>query len=321
MFWFTIRTALTLALSAGLAGAQGFPQKPVRIVVPYTPAGPVDITTRLLQPRLQELWGQPVLVDNKPGASAMIGSQLVATSPPDGYTLLVGTNQSHASNVGTIKQMLYDPLKDFTPITQFTRANWVLAVHPSLGVNSFQGLIDYIKARPGMVSYGSAGIGGTSHLAFEMLGAASGVKMLHVPYKGTGQALTNVVQGQVQMIIGDQTTLLPQIKTGRVVGIAVTGSVRAPLAPELPTIAESGIPGFDVQPWQGFFGPPGMPAELVRKINADIVSILRMPELRDRFATSGVEAYGSTPEEFAAFVRREVRSWTEAARVAAIQPE
>ena len=312
---------LTLALSTGLAGAQGFPQKPVRMVVPYTPAGPVDFTTRVLQPKLQELWGQPVVVDNKPGASGMIGGEFVAKSPPDGYTLLVGTIQSHAMNVGTIKKMLYDPLKDFTPITQVTRANWVLAVHPSLGVNSFRGLIDYVKARPGKVSYGSSGIGGTSHLAFEMLGVASGLQMLHVPYKGTAQALNDVMQGQVQMLIGDLPTVLPQIKAGRVVGIAVTGSVRASLAPELPTIAEGGIPGFDVQPWQGVFGPPGMPADLVRKINADIVAVLRLPDVRARFAASGIDAAGSTPEEFAAFVQREVGRWTEGARVAGIKPE
>ncbi len=310
-----------LALSAGLAGAQGFPQKPVRLVVPYTPAGPVDFTTRVLQPRLQELWGQPVLVDNKPGASGMIGGDFVAKSAPDGYTLLVGTIQSHAMNVGTIKNMLYDPLKDFTPISQVTRANWILAVHPSLGVNSFRALVDYIKARPGKESYGSSGIGGTSHLAFEMLGAASGLQMLHVPYKGTAQALSDVAQGRVQMIIGDLPTILPQVKAGRLVGIAVTGAVRSPVVPELPTIAEAGVAGFDVQPWQGVFGPPGMPPELARKISADIVAVLRFPEVRTRLSTSGVEPVGSTPEEFASFVRREVTRWTDAARVAGIKPE
>lgn len=322
MYLATIRiVGLILALAAGFAGAQNFPQKPVRMVVPYTPAGPVDFTTRVLQPKLQERWGQPVIVDNKPGASGMIGGEFVAKSLPDGYTLLVGTIQSHAMNVGTIKKMLYDPQKDFTPITQVTRANWVLAVHPSLGVNSFRALVDYIRARPGKVSYGSSGIGGTSHLAFELLGAASGLQMLHVPYKGTAQALNDVIQGQVQMIIGDLPTVLPQIKAGRVVGIAVTGSVRAPLAPDLQTIAEGGVPGFDVQPWQGVFGPPGMPADLVRKINADIVAVLRMPEVRDRFSTSGVETAGSTPDEFAALVQREVGRWTEGARVAGIKPE
>ncbi|MFH0934276.1 MAG: tripartite tricarboxylate transporter substrate binding protein [Pseudomonadota bacterium] len=322
MFSLVIRIVpLILALSTGLAGAQSFPQKPVRMVVPYTPAGPVDFTTRVLQSKLQELWGQTVLVENRPGASGMIGCEFVAKASPDGYTLLVATIQTHAMNVGTIKKMLYDPLKDFTPITQVTRANWVLAVHPSLGVRSYPALVSYIKARPGKVSYGSSGVGGTSHLAFELLGAASGLKMLHVPYKGTAQALNDVIQGQVQMIIGDLPTLLPQIKAGRIVGIAVTSSVRAPTAPELPTIAEAGVPGFDVQPWQGVFGPPGMPAELVRKINADIIAVLRMPEIRDRFATSGVEPAESTPQEFAAFLQREVGRWTEAARVAGITPE
>ena len=322
MFSFAIRISVwILFLSAGLVGAQGFPQKPVRVVVPYPPGGPVDFTTRLLQPKLQERWGQSVVVDNKPGASGMIGGDAVAKAPADGYTLVVGTIQSHAMNVGSIKKMLYDPLKDFTPITQVTRANWVLAVHPSLGVNTFRALRDYIKARPGKVSYGSSGIGGTSHLAFELLGSALDLKMLHVPYKGTAQALNDVIQGQVQMIIGDLPTVLPQIKAGRVVGIAVTGSVRAPLVPELPTVAEGGVPGFDVQPWQGVFGPAGMPPALVRKINADIVAVLRMPEVHNRFATSGVDTVGSQPEEFAVFLKREVDRWTEGARLAGIQPE
>ena len=310
---------LTVFVSC-IASAQTFPTKAVRLVVGYPPAGPADFTARLVAAGLQEQWGQPVIVDNKPGASAMIGGDLVARAAPDGYTLLLGTIQSHAMNAGSIKKMLYDPVRDFTPIGQVTRASWVLAANPDLKATSLQELIALAKARPGELNYGSSGIGSVSHLAFEMFAAPLGLKLTHIPYKGTAQAVADVVSGRVQLVIADQPTLMPHLKSGRLKGIAVTGASRSPTLPELPSLREA-VPGFDVQPWQGLFGPPAMPAELARKISADLGAVLRSPELGAKLSGAGVEPAPSSPEEFAAHVRRELERWTGASRAAGIQPE
>jgi tripartite-type tricarboxylate transporter receptor subunit TctC len=298
-----MRTALLLLLVfIGSAFAQGFPAKPVRLVVGYPPAGPADLTARLVAGRLQEAWGQSVIVDNKPGASAMIAGDLVARAAPDGYTLLLGTIQSHAMNAGTIRKMLYDPVRDFTAISQVTRSNWVLAANAGVNASSLSELIALAKARPGELTYGSSGIGSVSHLAFEILSASAGVQMTHIPYKGTAQAVSDVVEGRVRLVIGDPPLVAPQIKAGRLKAIAMTAD-------------------FDVLPWQGIFGPAGMAPELVRKIHGDLVSALRSPEIEKRFAAAGLEAVGSSPEQFAAHVKRELGRWSDAARKAGIQPE
>jgi tripartite-type tricarboxylate transporter receptor subunit TctC len=300
--------------------AQQFPSRPVRLVVAYPPGGPADFTARLVAAGLQGQWNQPVIVDNKPGASAMIGADLVARAAPDGYTLLLGTIQSHAMNAGSIRKMLYDPVRDFTPISQATRAVWVLAANPNLKAASLKDLVALAKARPGELNYGSSGIGSVSHLAFEMFAAPLGLKMTHVPYKGTAQAVSDVIDGRVQLVIGDQPTLMPHLKSGRLAAVAVTGATRSALLPQVPSVSEV-VPGFDVQPWQGLFGAAGMPAELARRISADLAAALREPQLRGKLAESGVEAAASTPEEFAAHVKRELARWTEAAKSAGIQPE
>jgi tripartite-type tricarboxylate transporter receptor subunit TctC len=309
-----------LLLACGTVSAQTFPTKAVRLVVGYPPAGPADFTARLVAAGLQEQWGQPVIVDNKPGASAMIGGDLVARAAPDGYTLLLGTIQSHAMNAGSIKKMLYDPVRDFTPISQVTRASWVLAANPGIKATTLQELIALAKERPGELNYGSSGIGSVSHLAFEMFAAPLGLKLTHIPYKGTAQAVADVVDGRVQLVIGDQPTLMPHLKSGRLKGIAVTGASRSPTLPELPSMSDA-VPGFDVQPWQGLFGPPAMLAELARKISADLGAALRAPELRAKLSGAGVEPASSSPEAFAAHVRRELERWTGASRTAGIQPE
>jgi tripartite-type tricarboxylate transporter receptor subunit TctC len=297
-----MKAFFALLLFCGAAFGQSFPSKPVRLVVGYPPAGPADLTARVVAGRLQEVWGQSVIVDNKPGASAMIGADLVARAAPDGYTLLLGTIQSHAMNAGTIKKMLYDPVRDFTPISQVTRSNWVLAANAALKPSSLSELIAHAKARPGELTYGSSGVGSVSHLAFEILGASSGVQMTHIPYKGTAQAVSDVVEGRVQLVIGDPPLVAPQIKAGRLKSIAMTAD-------------------FDVLPWQGIFGPAGMPADLARKIHGDIVAALRSPELEKRFSGAGLDVVGSSPEEFAAHVKRELGRWTDVARKAGIQPE
>ncbi len=313
-----------LALSSTLVGplgAQSFPTRPVRIVVPYTTGGPVDFVGRTIQQKLQEAWGQSMIFDNRPGASAMIGSSLVARADPDGYTLLIGGVQTHAMNVATVKQMMYDPVRDFTAISQLTGTSWVLVTHPSLRVKTPRELADLLKKQPGHYSYASAGIGGVAHLGFEMLSSALELKLVHVPYKGTSQAVSDVVAGQVPMMMGDQATLLPHIKSGRLVAIAVTGDKRSPLVPEVPTIAETLVPGFNVQSWQGLWGPAGMDRALAKRINDDFTKVLRMPDIAARLRASGYEPIASSMPQFDGFIQEEISRWTSAAKAAGIKPE
>lgn len=309
-----------IALLASGAHAQDYPVRPVRVIVPYPPGSTVDFIVRLMAPRLQELWRQPVVAENKPGASAMIASAFVAKSAPDGHVLLMGGSQTHAMNVATIKNMLYDPIRDFTPVTQTTSANWILAVHPTLPATPKE-LIELIRSQPGKFTYGSSGIGGVSHLAFEMLSADLGLRLVHSPYKGTIQAAGDTMSGRIHMVMGDRATLLPLIISGRLKAVAMTGNRRVPSLPDVPTIAETLVPGFDVQAWQGIWGPAGMNTDLVKKLNADFVRVLRMPEVIERLRASGIEPVGSSVEEFAAFVDREIGLWTGAAQKAGIKPE
>lgn len=323
--WFAV---LGLGVGVGLAGmpagpaaARDYPTKPVRLVIPYTAGGPVDIVGRALQTKLQELWGQQMIVDNKPGGSAMIGSDFVAKAVPDGYTLLLAGIQTHAMNVATVKKMLYDPVRDFTPIVETTRSNWIVAANVSMNVKTIQELVAKLKAEPDRHSYGSSGVGGLSHLAFEMLKAEIGIRAIHVPYKGTSQAVTDLVGGQIQMVMGDHASLIPHARAGKVVLLAMTGNVRSRLIPDVPTLSETVTPGFNVQTWQGVFGPPGMNPELVRLINADVVKALAAPEIAQRLRTAGYEPVGSTVDAFATLIPREVQRWSQIGQKAGIRPE
>ncbi len=313
--------AAVLALFAACAGAQDFPARPVRIIVPYPPAGSVDFVARTLQLKLQDLWRQPVIVDNRAGASGTIGSDLVAKAAPDGYTLLLGGSQTHAMNMGVIRKMPYDPIRDFTAITQTTRANWILAAHPATGVKVPADLVAAVRAQPERFSYASSGNGSAAHLAFSLLAAQLDLRIIHVPYKGIGPGITDTVGGRVSFVMGDQSTLLPHIRSGRLNAVAMTGAVRAALIPELPTIAESILPGFDVQAWQGVWAPAGMSADLARQINTALVSALRAADTVERLRASGVEPVGSGNDEFARFVQQEVARWIDAARKANVEPE
>jgi tripartite-type tricarboxylate transporter receptor subunit TctC len=310
-----------LGLVASPVAARDFPVKPVRLVIPYTAGGPVDIVGRALQTKLQEIWGQQMIIDNRPGASAMIGSEFVAKAAPDGYTLLLAGIQTHAMNVATVKKMLYDPVRDFTPIVETTRSNWIVAANASMNVKTVQELVAKLKAEPDRYSYGSSGVGGLSHLAFEMLKAEIGIRAIHVPYKGTSQAVTDMVGGQIQMVMGDHASLIPHARAGKIVLLAMTGNVRSRLIPDVPTLSETIAPGFNVQTWQGVFGPPGMSADLVRLINADVVKALAAPEINERLRTSGYEPVGSTVEAFTTLIPREVQRWSQVGKSAGIQPE
>lgn len=303
------------------AFAQAFPSKPVRIVVPYPPAGSSDFVARALQLKLQELWHQAVLIDNRGGASGMIGSDLVAKAQPDGYTLLFGGLQTHAMNVAVIRNMPYDPVRDFTAVTQTTRANWMLVAHPSVGVKTPADLVSLVRAHPDKYTYASSGKGSAAHLAFSMLASELNLKVVHVPYKGIGQGIADTLGGRISFVMGDQSTLVPHIRSGRLTAVAMTGAARTPLIPELPTLSETLVPGFDVQSWHGIWAPPGTSAALAKQINATFGTALKAPDTIERLRTAGVEPVGSTSEEFAEFVKREVRRWSDAARKANIEPE
>ncbi len=319
-----LRAAIGLAATVATpvcADPARYPEHPVHLVVPYPPGGSVDFVARVLQPPLQEALGQPVIVDNRGGASGMIGSSAVAKAKPDGYTLLLGSVQTHAMNVAVIKNMLYDAMKDFTPIIETTRANWILAANPGIGIRTPADLVAAARAKPDTLTYASSGNGSAAHLAFSMLASDLGIRITHVPYRGIAQGITDAISGQVSLVMGDQSTLLQHIKAGTLVAVAMTGNIRSPLLPQTPTIAETLIPGFDVQAWQAIWGPPDMDPALARKINEAFTIALRNPSAVERLTVSGVDVAGGSVDQFTTYTRSELDRWVGAARKANINPE
>ena len=301
--------------------ARAYPDRPVRLVVPYPPGGSVDFVARVLQPQLQEIWGQSVVVENRGGASGMIGSAAVAQAKPDGYTLLLGGVQTHAMNAGVMKSMPYDPLRDFTPIIQTTRANWVLVANPATGIRTPADLVSVAQSKPNRLTYASSGNGSAAHLAFSMLASELGLSITHVPYKGIAQGISDVIAGQVDLVMGDQSTLIQHIQSGKLSAIAMTGDATSLLLPNLPTLSGALIAGFDVQAWQGIWGPAGIDPVLAAGINASIAKALAHAPTAERLRASGVEPVGGDVARFTAFAKTEYERWTGAARKASITPE
>ena len=301
-------------LAAGTAIAQGYPTKPIRLVVPFPPGGAVDFYARVVQPPLGELLGQTIVIDNKAGASGMVGAEIVAKSPPDGYTLLLGNIASLAINVGIYPKMPYDPLKDFTPVVRTVDVNYVLVVHPSLSAKSVAELVAYAKAHPGKLSYGSAGSGSLPHLGTELFKARTGTDIVHVPYKGGGPMVTDLLGGNVQMVIADQANLMPHVQSGKLRALAVATAKRSPNAPDLPTIAEAALPGFEATAWQGLVGPAGMPPDVVKRLNDAFNKVMAMPAVREKLIGGGLEPVGGTPEQFGRFIGSEIAQWTKIAK-------
>lgn len=312
--WMRMAVTIMGVVMAANAGAQAYPTKPIRLVVPFPPGGAVDFYARVIQPPLAEILGQAVVIDNKAGASGMLGAGLVAKSAPDGYTLLLGNIASLAINVGIYSKMAYDPQKDFTPVIRTVDVNYVLAVHPSLPAKTVAELIAHAKANPGKLSYGSAGSGSLPHLAAELFKAQTGTDMVHVPYKGGGPMVTDLLGGSIQVVIGDQANLMPHVQAGRLRALAVATSRRSPKAPEIPTIAESGLPGFDATAWQGLVGPANLPPEVTRRLNAAFNQVMAQPAVREKLIGGGLEPVGGTPEQFAGFIGDEIVKWTKIAK-------
>jgi tripartite-type tricarboxylate transporter receptor subunit TctC len=300
--------ALLFAVS-GASFAQSYPTKPIRMIVPFPAGGATDIVGRLVAQKLTESWGQQVIVDNRGGAGGTIGSDAAAKSPPDGYTMLVGTSSTHAVAPSLYPKLAYDPVRDFAPVTLIANATILLAVHPSVPAKNVRELIAIAKKQPNALSFASSGNGGISHLVGEQFKSVAGIQMLHVPYKGDSPALVDLVGGQVHLMFGTAVSFLPYVKSGRLNALAVTNSKRSPIVPNVPTVAESGLPGFEALQWFGIFVPAGTSRDIVAKVNADIVKALKLPDIRERMTALGAEVVGSTPEQFAGFVKADTAKW------------
>ena len=298
--------------------AQSYPTKTVRVIVGWPPGGGADIVGRALAQELGKHFGQQFIVDNRPGASGNIGAALAARSPADGYTVVV-VGGNHNTNIHLYKKIGYDPIKDFEPISILTSVSNLLVVHPSIPVRTVGELVALARAKPGQISYGSAGNGTTGHLAMELLRMTAKIDMMHVPYKGSNVFLGDLIGGQVSVGFDNVLSSAPHVKTGRLRGIATSGARRAPTLPDLPTVAESGFPGFDVPLWQGILAPAGTPRGIIEQLHTAVVASLQKPDLRERFDRLGGEVIGSTPEEFRTFIRREVEKWGKVIRESGIR--
>jgi tripartite-type tricarboxylate transporter receptor subunit TctC len=296
-------------LGAPAALAQGYPSRPIHFVVPYPAGGPLDTVARLLGQRVSESVREPVIVENKPGAGGNIGADMVAKAPPDGYTILMGAVATHAINPTLYKSIPYDPMKDFAPITQVASTPNVLVVNSSLPVSSVKDFIAYAKAHPNALNFGSGSTGSAGHLAGELFKTMAGVQMVHVPYKGAGPAMQDLIGGQIQLMFDNLASSLGQIHAGKVKALAVTTAKRSSLAPELPTIAESGLPGFDISTWFGVFAPGATPRDIVERLHAEFVKALAAPDVHEAMLKLGAEPVGNTPEEFAAYIRSEAQKY------------
>jgi tripartite-type tricarboxylate transporter receptor subunit TctC len=306
--------ALALAVAAALpVSAQDYPNRPVKVVVPFSPGGAVDGPMRVIAQELSKRLGEQVFVENKPGAGATIGADLVAKSPPDGYTLLLAS-QTIAISATLYTKLPFDPIEDFAPVTLIGREPGVLVVNPALPVKTLQELVAYAKERPGQLDYASSGNGSGQHLFAALLASSTGMKLNHVPYKGSAQATTDLLGGQVMMSIPGTAGMVGHIKAGKLRALAVTGATRSPQLPDVPTMMESGVPGYEAYVWMGLFAPKGTAAAIIDKIRREVVAVLAAPEVKAYMATAGIEIVGSTPAEFGKFFRSEKELWAKVIR-------
>ena len=310
---------MTFLLFACVAQAQ-YPSKPIKIVVPYPPGGFNDTLGRTLAAKFSEAWGQPSFVDNKAGGNTLIGSDYVAKSPPDGYTLLV-VAFPFAVTPSLIKNMPYDTLRDFAPVILAAQSPNLLVVNPQMPVKTVGELIALAKSQPGKLSYASTGNGSSNHISMELFKSMAGVDILHVPYKGSAPAVSDLIGGQVNVMFDNVPNVLAQVKGGRLRALATSGTQRSALAPEIPTVAESGVPGYEVMVWFGLVAPAGTPRDIVEKLNAQVTKILAMPDVRERFLAQGVEPVGSTPQQFGDHIRAQMSKWAKVVKDAGVVAE
>jgi tripartite-type tricarboxylate transporter receptor subunit TctC len=297
--------ALATLLASLAAFGQGYPSKPIRLIVPFAAGGGNDNVARLVGKSLSDSVGQQVVIDNRPGAGGVLGAELAAKSAPDGYTLFLGGVASHAINPNLNDSLPYDPIRDFAPVALLASAPLVLVVHPSVPAESFKAFVALARSKPGQLNYASNGNGSSSHLAAVMFDSMTGADMVHVPYKGLSPALTDLLSGRVQLMFSSVVAILPHIRADKLRGLAVTGGKRLPSMPSLPTIAESGLPGYEASSWYGVLAPAGTPLEIVARLNAELVKALAQPEVRGSLLAEGAEPIGGTPEQFAAHISSE----------------
>jgi tripartite-type tricarboxylate transporter receptor subunit TctC len=312
-------TVILCAAAMPAAFGQNYPAKPIRIVAPFAPGGGTDFIARVVAQKLTESLGQQTLVDNRPGAGGTLGAEIGIKSPPDGYTYVLVAG-SYAVNPSLFK-LSFDPVNDITPVIQLSQGPFLIVVHPSLPVKNVKDLIAVAKSKPGQLTFASSGAGSITQLATELFNDMAGIKMIHVPYKGTGPAITDTIAGHVQILFGSVATTLPQMKTGRLRGIAVTTDKRIPAAPEIPTVSESGLKDYAVVLWHGLIAPKNLPKPILDRVNGDLNKILQSKEMQDNLSRDGVSAAGGTPEQFANLIKRDIEMWRKVVQKAGVKAE
>src|ERR1043165_8711038 len=317
------RLLLALAVVAAFVAptpsfAQNYPNRPVRLVVPFPAGGPADALGRVLADQLNKTWGQPVIIENRGGAGGNLGAEVVARAAPDGYTLLLNAS-SHVINASLYDRLPYDPIKDFTPVSEVASYMLVLVVHPSAPATSVNEFVAFAKAKPDGLSVANAGLGTPTHLAAVLFAQAAGVNLIHVPYRGAAPASTDLIAGQVPAMFNNPVNAVPQVKANTLRALAVTGSKRLSLLPDLPTVAESGYPGFETRTWYGLFGPAGLPADIVRKLHADTDRVMRMPEVANNLVAQGWDIAVSPPDQFSKVLQSELDRWSAVVKRAGIK--
>ena len=316
----------TLLVAAGLAicvsaTAQDYPTRPIRVIIPSTAGGSVDTLARAVGARLAERWGQQVVVDNRSGAGGVIGAEITARAPADGYTVIMATIAAMATNVTLTRNLPYDPVRDFAPVTQVASQQLVLLVNPAVAARSVQELIQLAKAKPAQLTFASAGNGSGGHLSGELLKILTGINITHVPYKGIAPALVDVISGQITMTFASVISGMPHVKSGKTRALAVSGAHRSPAAPELPTMIESGVPGYESSTWYGLLAPKASPRAIIAKLSREVVTIVNLPEVKSHLLAEGAEPVGSTPEQFGEFIKSEIAKWGKVIRAAGLRAE
>ena len=313
-------STLSLAIAASFACAQEFPSRPVRLIIPLAPGGGADVLVRAFSTKVGERWGKPLLIDNRPGGDTTIGVNAAAKSPADGYTMLL-IYSIHAVHPSIKRNLPYDIVRDFSPVINLAEAPSLLAVHPSLPAASIRDVIAMAKEKPGTLTFAGSGTGGSSHLAGELFNTLAGIRMLHVPYKGAGPAMTDVMGGHVNMIFGTMLATMPHVRSGKLRALAVTGQTRTPLLPEVPTVSEAGIKDYEFVTWYGLVQPAGTPRTIVEKMHSDILATIKTPDVAQLYTSQGAQVSGDGPERFAAYIKLEIAKWARVAAEAKIPVE
>jgi tripartite-type tricarboxylate transporter receptor subunit TctC len=319
MFFSRILVGAILTICAAAATAQSYPAKALRLIVPFPPGGSADILARTIGQKMSEGLGQPVVIDNRPGAGTAIGTEATAKSVPDGYTIMIGTVSSHAINPSLNAKLAYDPIRDFTPISPVASIPFALVVHPSLPAKNVAELIATARAKPGVLNFSSAGNGTSNHLAGELFKSMARIDLVHIPYKGSAPALNDLLAGQVNMMFDLVLTAAQHVKAGTVRAVAVTGKERSSVLPGVPTVAESGLAGYEVSAWFGIFAPAGIPAAITQRLNGEIVRVMGLADVRERLASQGAEPMASSSDAFAEYVRIELTKWSGVVKAAGMR--